>query len=169
MISNVTSQRLQSSILLFGVIAAILSSLIADLVWTLLPGLRPLAIAEVPATVLSSVLFWWLFIVRPRYVTVGRGILVGIASIICALFLMCWFCGIYLIVVQHMAIDLLTLLGVGLLVAFFVSITPLGWFFFLIGGTASGSLAMYLHRSILSEELFEREEAQESSFLGNGN
>ena len=92
MTSNLTSERLEPSILWFGVIAAALSSLFAYLMWiTGIYASIELAILEVPATILASALCWWLGIVQPQRVSIVRGSMVSLMSGICGhLLFMIW-------------------------------------------------------------------------------
>jgi hypothetical protein len=111
--NNFTSNRLRASVLWFGTMGALLSWPVALLISRLLggPSWAGLTLAAVLATTLSSILFWWLFIVRPEHVSILRGVLAGIVSIIAATFLMWWFCGVYgtayAVVIQHQHIDAL--------------------------------------------------------------
>ncbi|HEY4032630.1 MAG TPA: hypothetical protein VGL94_01535, partial [Ktedonobacteraceae bacterium] len=84
MIDNLASKRLHSSIRWFAIMAAVLSLLFAGLMWmTGIYGSIQLAILEVPATILSSVLCWWLCIAHPKRVSILRGGLTSIVSGIC--------------------------------------------------------------------------------------
>jgi len=166
MTSNATSEHLRSSILWSAVIAAILSSLVAYLMSAAIPSFVGLAIAAVPATILSSILFWWLFIVRPQRVSVVRGMLAGIVSIISALVLMWLFMGPYLLVTQQLP-DLLLLLAASIGFTLIICVTPLGWIFFAIGGSAGALLAWYLERCVLPKANMEQQAQQTLSMLEN--
>jgi hypothetical protein len=109
-------------------------------------------LGAVLATLLSNILFWWLLIVLPERVSILRGVLAGIVSIIAATFLMLCFFETYVLVIEHKPIT--DALGVILLYPLFtmlIVISLMGWFFFPIGGGAGGLLARYLRRTIVSK------------------
>src|SRR4051812_46478419 len=164
MTSNATSEQLRSSILSFAMLAAILSSLIAYVMSAALPNFAGLAIAAIPATILSSILFWWLFIVRPQRVSIVRGMLAGIVSIISALVLMWLFMGPYFLVTQQIP-DIFLLLAAAIGFTFIICVSPLGWVFFAIGGIAGGLLARHLERSIFPKTNIEQQTQEALSML----
>jgi len=154
MINNVPSKRLYFSLLWFGVAAAVWSLLY---VWYTWPAWRVVAFAEVPVTILSSVLFWWLFIVRPKCITLVQGILTGIFSVSCAFTVFeLWVSREqYLAAIQKTtSIDIAHLLLIeqvaagfvsfGLVPGFLVGLTW-GW----IMGITGGLLIWYLRRNVL--------------------
>jgi hypothetical protein len=115
------------------------------------------AFAEVPVTILGSLFFWWDFVVHPKRVTIVRGILAGIVSIICAftLFEMWVSREQYLAAIQKTAsMDILHLLMIeqaaagfvsfGLVPGFLVGLTW-GWIMAGIGAL----LTWYLRRDVL--------------------
>jgi hypothetical protein len=152
MTSNLTSEHLQSSTLRFGVIAAVLSSLFAYLMWmTGIYGSIELALLEVPATILTSVLCWWLCIVHPQRVSILRGDMASLLSGICGhLLFMIWLFmwPTLLVIYQHPILFLPMLVAVATALAVFI--IPLGALFFLISN-ASGLIAG--HQSAILSKL----------------
>lgn len=134
MTSNLTSERLQPSILWFGVIAAMLSSLFAYLMWmTGIYASIELAILEVPATILTSVLCWWLSIVQPQRVSILRGSMASLVSGICGhLLFMIWLLmwPSLLVIYQNPMLSLPMLVAISIASA--ALITTLGSLFFLV-------------------------------------
>lgn len=134
MTSNLTSERLEPSILWFGVIAAVLSSLFAYLMWiTGIYASIELAILEVPATILASVLCWWLGIVQAQRVSIVRGSMVSLMSGICGhLLFMIWLLvwPALLMIYQNPILSLPMLVTISIASA--VLITTLGSLFFLV-------------------------------------
>ena len=118
MTNNFTSIRLRASALWFGMIAAILSFSVALATskWLEMSGWAGLTLGAVLATTFSSILFWWLFIVRPGHISVLRGAEAGMVSIIAASFLMCWLSEAYGVVysgvIQHQDIGALLVAAV---------------------------------------------------------
>src|SRR6266436_734428 len=101
-------KRLRFSILGFGVLAGVLAVLSMGFYVVLtspqpasLPAMTSfsasVAVSATLAVMLTSMLFWWLFIVRPNRLTLLRGVLAGIVSIICAIPLMWVFIVGYLV------------------------------------------------------------------------
>jgi hypothetical protein len=138
MTSNLTSEHLQSSTLWFGVIATVLSSLFAYLMWmTGIYGSIELALLEVPATILASVLCWWLCIVHPQRVSILRGGMASLLSGICGhLLFMIWLLmwPTLLVIYQHPILFLPMLVTVSTALAVFI--IPLGALFFLISNAS---------------------------------
>ncbi len=134
MTSNLTSERLQPSILWFSVIAAMLSSLFAYLMWmTGIYASIELAILEVPATILTSVLCWWLCIVQPQRVSILRGSMASLVGGICGhLLFMIWLImwPTLLVIYQNPILSLPMLVAISIASA--VLITTLGSLFFLV-------------------------------------
>lgn len=151
MTSNLTSERFQSSTLWFGVMAAIVSSFFAYLMWTTgIYGSIGLAILEVPATILASVLCWWLCIVQPQRASILRGSIASLATGIGGhLLFMTWLLTwpIFL-VIYHNPLLFLPMI-VSILIALAMLIIPVGSLLFLIRcacGLFTGS-----QRTILSK------------------
>jgi len=176
MINNVPSKRLlHFSLLWFGISAAVWSLLYA---WYRWPDWGMVAFAEVPVTILSSLFFWWDFVVHPKGVTTVRGILAGIVSIICAftVFEMWVSREQFLAAIQKTAsVDILHLLMIeqvaigfvtfGLVPAFLVGLTW-GW----IMGIAGGLLTWYLRHNALPKANIDQqtqEPVQQSSQMVN--
>jgi hypothetical protein len=131
MTNNFASIRLRASVLWFGMIAAILSFSVALATskWLAMSGWAGLTLGAVLATTFSSILCWWLFIVRPGHISVLRGAEAGMVSIIAASFLMCWLSEAYGVVysgvIQHQDIG-------ALLVAAVLILSILFWWFFTV-------------------------------------
>ena len=145
MINNfISKKRLRSSILWFSVITAVLGSVHVH-VWY--SWREVYGIPMVLAIILSSVFFWWLFIVHPQRASIVRGVLASIMGLISGpiLFGMGLSTWIILTRVLQNPIIIFSLLIEGLVV--FAVIIPLGYLFFLIGR----SLVGYLRRTILSK------------------
>jgi hypothetical protein len=140
--------RLRLSLLWFALLAAALSALFVTPLAMVAPNLGELAIAAVPASMLSGTLFWWLFIVHPRQITVRRGVLAGILSAILALFLM-WV--IWGIASGDIFGDPMAILFLDLLTIIAVILTPLGWVMIALGACGGGSLAYVTRRWALNE------------------
>jgi len=134
--------RLRLSLLWFALLAAAFSTLFILLLVRVAPNLGDLALAAVVATTLSSILFWWLLIVLPQRVTVVRGVLAGILSVILSLFLMWVVWGI----ASGKLFMLDTVLILGLITMVGVSISPFGWLLMAIGGSIGGTLAFFTRR-----------------------
>jgi len=127
-------------------LAAVASTLFMVLLGSVAPNLKELTLSVVVATVLSSSLFWWLMIVHPRRVTVVRGALAGLFSVILALFLMwiVWWITSGAIFGQGDLLEkLLKALAFGLLVAIATCISPLGWFLMAVGAGIGASLSVF--------------------------
>jgi lysylphosphatidylglycerol synthetase-like protein (DUF2156 family) len=115
------------------------------------PNLKELALAVVVATIISSPLLWWLFIVRPRRATVRRGVLAGILSVILAVFLMWVIAGLFAGGLFQGEETWLNWLFLGLIIVVAVIISPLGWFLMAIGGSVGGLLALVTRLEILKD------------------
>ncbi len=152
MTSNLTSERLEPSILWFGVIAAVLSSLFASLMWiTGIYASIELAILEVPATILASALCWWLGIVQPQRVSIVRGSMVSLMSGICGhLLFMIWLLmwPALLMIYQNPILSLPMLMAI--FIASAVLIISLGSLFFLV---RSASRLIARHQNTISSKL----------------
>src|SRR5689334_10543281 len=88
MTPNFSLNRLRLSLLWFALLAGIFSTLVTWRLAAVSPNLRDLALPAIQATILCSLLLWWLLIVRPQRVTVVRGGLAGILSVVLATFVM---------------------------------------------------------------------------------
>ena len=151
MTSNLTSERLQPSILWFGVVAAVLSSLFAYLMWiTGIYASVELAILEVPATILASVLCWWLGIVQSQRMSILRGSMVSLVSGICGhLLFMIWLLmwPAFLVISQNPILFVPMLMGA--FIALAVLIIALGSLFFLV--RCAGRLIIRLQNTVFSK------------------
>ncbi len=170
-------KRLHLSIGGFGVLAAVLSLGFFFLLTSLkaalfLPAITPssvtLAVSATLAVSLTGMLFWWLFIVFPNRLTLLRGVLAGIVSIICAIPLMWVFIGVYLVLIGYLPFTYyLGIVLYGTLLSFVFLFFPvvgemfpwwIGWFMLLIGGSAGGMYALLLRRIFhVTDEVEHRE------------
>ena len=150
MTSRFFLNRLRLSLLWFALLVAIFSTLVAWFLGTAIANLRDLALAAVPAMFLCSVLFWWLLIVLPQRVTIVRGALAGILSVVLALFLMWIIWGLISGELFQSGHRLTTTLFLGLVTMIAVSISPLGWGLMAIGGSSGGVFAFFLRRWALN-------------------
>ncbi len=142
MTPGLSLSRLRLSLLWFALLAATFSTLFILILVSVAPNLRDVALAAVGAATLSSILLWWFLIVRPQRVTIVRGVLAGILSVILSLFLM-W----VLVGIASGQLSLLVKLAIlGLLTMVAVSISPLGWLLMTLGGSIGGTLAFLTRR-----------------------
>ncbi len=146
MTTSISLNRLRLSLLWFALLAAVFSTLFVWLLITVAPNLRDLALAAISAAIISSILCWWLLIVHPQKVTVVRGGLAGILSVVLALFLMWVIWGIAAGEPFQGGNSLMASLVLGLITMVVVSISPLGWFLLALGGSSGGLLAFLTRR-----------------------
>ncbi len=140
MIPHFSLKRLSFSLLCFALLATLVTTLFFALLIPVAPNLKDLALAGVPAVVLCSILFWWLLVVRPQRVTVIRGVLAGILSVVPAPLLMFVIWGIASGQIFQGPMPVLFL---GALAMVAVTISPLGWILMVIGGSIGGLLAFF--------------------------
>lgn len=136
--------RLRLSLLWFALLAGIFSTLVTWRLAAVSPNLGDLALPAIQATILCSLLFWWLLIVRPQRVTVVRGGLAGILSVVLATFVMWVEWGITSGKLFELGPG--SVLGLGLLTMVAMIISPFGWILMAIGGSVGGVLAFFTRR-----------------------
>ncbi len=154
-------KRLRLSIAGFGVLGALLSIGLFIGLFVVLASVRVAFYTNViiavagPATVamtLTSMLCWWLFIVRPARLTLRRGVLAGIVSPLCAIPLTVVFV-MWSTYGLPTSLSFLVILPYVTYISFVVLFIPfghldlywcIGWITLLIGGSAGGLFALLL-------------------------
>jgi hypothetical protein len=144
MTPHFSSNRLRLSLLWFALLAGIFSALVTLSLAKGAPNLGELVLPAIQATILCSLLFWWLLIVRPQRVTVVRGGLAGILSVVLAMFVMWVEWGIASGKLFEPGYS--SVLFLGLITMLVVIISPFGWLLMAIGGSIGGGLAFFTRR-----------------------